>query len=135
MRGGMPMAQLIAEIFLVDQDYGLAYGDNRVQALVEYVNDLLQRYFYLEELPPKAVQSYYVDYYMAQVLNGNVHQFVWNSRWHPLIVESVSSGLQSMGAHDQAILFDAVRDIVERDRHRLNAFLDSDYGSSPTSKQ
>src|SRR5262245_19616525 len=87
---GTRMPQLITEIFLVDQDYGLAYGHNRVQALVIFVNDLVERYFYYEELPPKAVQSYYVDYYMTQVLNGDIHQFVWNSRWHPLIVESVS---------------------------------------------
>ena len=128
--GGTRMAQLITEIFLVDEDYGLAYGHNRVQALVIFVNDLVERYFYYEELPPKVVQSYYVDYYMVQVLNGDIHQFVWNSRWHPLIVESVSAGLQEMGVHDQAVLFNKVRDFVERDRGRLNAFLESDYGSS-----
>lgn len=133
--GAMPMPQLITEIFLVDQDYGVDYGDNRVQAVVEFVNDLLQRYFYLEEFPPKVVQSYYVDYYQAQVLNGDIHQFVWNSRWHPLIVESVSAGLQAMGMHDQAILFGKARDFVERDRNRLNAFLDSDYSSYPTSSR
>jgi hypothetical protein len=124
------MPQLITEIFLVDEDYGLAYGHNRVQALVVFVNDLVERYFYYEELPPKVVQSYYVDYYMAQVLNGDIHQFVWNSRWHSLIVESVSAGLHEMGVHDQAALFNEVRDFVERDRARLNAFLESDYGSS-----
>jgi hypothetical protein len=128
--GGTRMPRLITEIFLVDQDYGLAYGHNRVQALVVFVNDLVERYFNYEELPPKVVQSYYVDYYMVQVLNGDIHQFVWNSRWHALIVESVSAGLHEMGVHDQAILFNKVRDFVERDRARLNAFLESDYGSS-----
>jgi hypothetical protein len=129
------MPQLIKEIFLVDQDHGLAYGHNRVQAVVEVVNDLVERYYYYEELPPKVVQSYYVDYYHAQVLNGDIDQFVRNSRWHPLIVESVSAGLQAMGVHDQTVLFSKVRNFVERDRSRLNAFLESDYGSSPVSKE
>jgi len=130
------MPQLITEIFLVDQDYEIAYGHNRVQAVVEFVNDLVERYFYYEELPPKVVQSYYADYYMHQVVNGDIHQFVWNSRWHPLIVESVSTGLQAMGAHDQAVLFREARDFVERDRNRLNAFLESDYaGSSPAAME
>jgi hypothetical protein len=132
---GKTMPQLITEIFLVDEDYGVAYGHNRVQAVVEFVNDLVGRYYYYEELPPKVVQSYYVDYYQHQVLNGDIHQFVWNSRWHPLIVESVSGGLQAMGAHDQAALFSKARNFVERDRNRLNAFLESDYASSPASKE
>src|SRR5262245_37856540 len=117
--GETRMLQLITEIFLVDQDYGIAYGHNRVQAVVEFVNDLVRRYFYYEELPPKVVQSYYVDYYQHQVLNGDINQFVRNSRWRPLIVESVSAGLQAMGLRDQAVLFKKVRDFVERDRNRL----------------
>jgi hypothetical protein len=129
------MPQLITEIFLVDQDHDVAYGHNRVQAVVEFVNDLVERYFYYEELSPKVMQSYYVDYYQHQVLNGGIDQFIWNSRWHPLIVESVSAGLQAMGAHDQAVLFSKARDFVEGDRNRLNAFLESDYGSSPVSKE
>jgi hypothetical protein len=46
------MLQLVTQIVLVDQDYDLAYGENKVQAVVEYVNGLMPRYFYLEELPP-----------------------------------------------------------------------------------
>jgi hypothetical protein len=133
--GGKQMPQLITEIFLVDQEHDLAYGHNRAQAVVEFVNDLVERHFYYEELPPKVVQSYYVDYYHAQVLNGDIAQFVLNSRWHPLIVESVSAGLQAMGAHHQVVLFSKVRNLVERDRNRLNAFLESGYSSSRASKE
>ena len=64
-----------------------------MQAVVEFVNDLVERHFYYEEFPTKVVQSYYVDYYHAQVLNGDIDQFVRNSRWRPLIVESVAAGL------------------------------------------
>src|SRR5206468_8216594 len=42
---GTRMPQLISEIFLVDQDYDVAYGHNRVQAVVEFVNDLVERHF------------------------------------------------------------------------------------------
>jgi hypothetical protein len=125
----MTMPQLVTQIVLVDQDYGLAYGDNKAQAVVEYVNGLGRRYFRLEELPPHAVRSYYADYYMAQVLKGDIHQFVYNSRWNPIIVESVTAALDAMGLADQAALFGKVRDFVERDRPRLEAFLAGEYGS------
>jgi hypothetical protein len=40
------MPQLVTQIVLVDQDYGR--GEDKVQAVVEYVNGLMRRYFYLE---------------------------------------------------------------------------------------
>jgi hypothetical protein len=129
----LAMAQLVTDIVLVDQDYGLAGGHNRVQAVVEYVNGLTERCLYLEELPLKAIQSYYVDYYMCQVLNGDIGQFVWNSRWNPVIVESVTAALDAIGVPDQAALFAQVRDLVEGDLLRLEAFLDSEY-ASPSSR-
>jgi hypothetical protein len=123
------MPQLVTQIILVDQDYGLAYGEDKVQAVVEYVNGLMRRYFYLDELPPNAVRSYYADYYLAQVLNGNIHQFVHNSRWNPVIVENVSAALDTFGLVHQAALFGEVRDFIERDRPRLEGYLASQYGS------
>jgi hypothetical protein len=126
------MPQLVTQILLVDQDYDLAYGENKVQAVVEYVNGLMRRYFYLEELPPNAIRSYYADYYMTQVLNGNIHQFVHNSSWNPVIVGSVSAALDAMGLVGQAALFSEVRDFIERDRPRLEAFLAGQYGSPAT---
>jgi hypothetical protein len=126
------MPQLVTQIVLVDQDYGLSYGEDKVQAVVEYVNGLMRRYFYLEELPPRAVRSYYADYYMTQVLNGHIHQFVHNSRWNPVIVENVSAALDAMGLVQQAALFGEVSNFVERDRPRLEAFLAGQYGSPPT---
>jgi hypothetical protein len=123
------MPQLVTQIILVDQEYYLAHGENKVEALVRYVNGLRSGYFYLEELPPNAVRSYYADYYMAQVLNGNIHQFVWNCRWDPVIVNAVSEALDALGLVHQAALFGGVRDFIERDPPRLKAFLASDYGS------
>jgi hypothetical protein len=126
------MPQLVTQIVLVDQDYGLAYGENKVQAVVEYVNGLMRRYFYLEELPPNAVRSYYADYYMTQVLNGNIHQFVHNSRWNPVIVENVSAALDAMGLVQQAALFGEVCNFIESDRPQLEAFLADQYFSPLT---
>jgi hypothetical protein len=116
------MPQLVTEIILVDQDYGLACGEDKAQAVVEYVNGLARRYFRFDELPPNAVRSYYADYYTAQVQNGNIHQFVHNSRWNPVIVESVSAALDAMGIVQQAALFAEVRNFIERDRPRLEAY-------------
>jgi hypothetical protein len=126
------MPQLVTQIVLVDQDYGLAYGENKVQAVVEYVNGLLRRCFHLDELPPDAVRTYYADYYMTQVLNGHIHQFVHNSRWNPMIVGSVSAALDAIGLADQAALFSEVRHFIERDRPRLEAYLAGEYGSPAT---
>lgn len=126
------MPQLVTEIILVEKDYGLAHGENRVQAVVEYVNGLLARYFDLEELPPTAVQCYYVDYYMHQVLNGDIHQFVYNSRWNPMIVDSVSTALDTLDVPDQRALFREAREYIERDQARLEAFLAGEYDSPAT---
>jgi hypothetical protein len=132
------MPQLVTQIILLDQDYAVhagwdaAYGEDKVQAVVEYVNGLLQRYFSLDELPPNAVRSYHADYYMAQVLNGNIHQFVHNSRWSPRIVENVSAALDTFGLVHQAALFCEVRDFIERDRPRLEGYLANRYGSPAT---
>jgi hypothetical protein len=123
------MLQLVTEIVLIEQDHDSDDTWNPVRAVVEYVNGLADRYFYLQELPSKAVQSYFADYYMAQVLNGNIDQFVWNSRWRPLIIESVAAALEAMGLQDQAILFDEVRRFVERDERWLGAFLSTTYFS------
>jgi hypothetical protein len=126
------MPQLVTQIILVDQDYGLAYGEDKVQAVVEYVNGLMRRYFYLDELPPNAVRSYYADYYMTQVRNGDIHQFVYNSRWNLVIVENVSAALDTFGLVHQVALFGQVRDFIERDRPRLEGYLASQYGSPAT---
>jgi len=126
------MPQLVTQIVLVDQDYGLAYGENKVQAVVEYVNGLMQRYFYLDELPPNAVRSYYADIYVSEVLNGDIDQFVHNSRWDPVIVENVSAALDIFGLTHQASLFSEVRDFIEHDRPRLDAYLAGEYASPAT---
>ena len=71
------MPQLVTQIILVDQDHGFAnQEENKVQAVVEYVNGLTLRYFYLDELPSNAVRAYYADIYMGEVLNGDIDQFV-----------------------------------------------------------
>jgi hypothetical protein len=96
------------------------------------VDGLRARYFYLDELPPDAIRSYYADYYQAEVVNGGISQFVYNSRWDPVTFESVSAALDAMGLADQAALFNEVRHFVERDRPRLEAFLAGQYASPAT---
>jgi hypothetical protein len=60
---------------------------------------------------------------------GDIHQFVYNSRWNPVIVENVSAALDTFGLVHQAALFGQVRDFIERDRPRLEGYLASQYGS------
>lgn len=118
---------------LLTQDHGFAsQEENKVQAVVQYVNGLTQRYFYLDELPSNAVRSYYADIYMGEVLNGDIDQFVHNSQWDSMIVENVSAALDIFGLTHQASLFSEVRDFIERDRPRLDAYLAGEYASPVT---
>ena len=72
---------------------------DRVQGLVDWVNRVRFDCFYEEEeIPATALQSYYVDYYLTEVYNGGLSQFVFNSRWNPKTIAFVRDGLAAMGA-------------------------------------
>jgi hypothetical protein len=52
-----------------------------VGAVVDYINILRQQGAYLNsEMPENALRAYYVDHYLAQVMNGGHSQFIHNSR-------------------------------------------------------
>jgi hypothetical protein len=126
------MSPLIQDIVLVAEDHRRGDGLDPVQAILEYVDGLTNRYLRLDELPAKAVQAYFAECYLAQVLNGNIHQFVWNSRWDPMTIDNVAAALEILNLPTQAALFSKVREFVDADRDRLQAFLDGQYGSPET---
>jgi hypothetical protein len=72
-------------------------------AVVDYVNDVQQAgVFVRREMPPKALQAYNADYYLAEVNNGGHSQFIHNSgELLPTIVGDALAGLEAMGARAQ----------------------------------
>lgn len=101
---------------------------DRVQGLVNWVNRVLFECFYeVDEVPTTALQSYYVDYYLAQVNNGGLSQFVFNSRWNPKTVAFVRDGLAAMGASRHAKLFAELARSVDGLGKDLGKFLESEY--------
>ncbi len=42
-----------------------------------------------ENINEDSLTSYYLDYYLAQYNNGNFSQFVWNTKWLPILNEII----------------------------------------------
>lgn len=72
---------------------------------IEVVNALLAEHFEHEEISTQALQSYYVDYFLAQLNNGGFSQFVYNSGWGACI-DYITDGFAAMGAVKHLELFD-----------------------------
>ena len=54
-----------------------------------------------------ALMSYYLDYYVAQHIEGNFAQFVYNSSWNKELNELIEEGLALIGAEKHLELFQA----------------------------
>jgi hypothetical protein len=72
-------------------------------AVVDYVNNVQRVGVYARhELPPKALQAYHADYYLAQVNNGGHSQFIGNSgALLRDIAADALAGLEAMDAKAQ----------------------------------
>lgn len=64
-------------------------------------------------IPTVAIQSYWVDFYRAQMVNGGFAQFVFNSRWNPDIVAAVNDGLAKMANPAHVAYWKARAAVVE----------------------
>jgi hypothetical protein len=100
---------------------------DRVTGLADFVNLLFENYFYQQEIPEEALESYYVDYYNQEVIHGGIAQFVYNSKWKREIVNHILNGLRNMGAKKHAELFEKLIHTVNELEERLDQFLQSDY--------
>lgn len=72
---------------------------------ISFINALLAEHVRITEVAVDAVRSYYVDYFYAQMMNGGFSQFVYNSRWNPVVVDFVRTGLAAMGAKKELTAF------------------------------
>lgn len=118
-----PNAIVVLEASVTHDDPGEIVGSN-----IWFVNALLDEYFTVDEIAVDALRSYYVDYYLAQVNNGGFSQFVYNSRWSPLVVQLVRDGMQAMGARRHLEVFESGAKLVEEFGHdRLGEYFASEY--------
>ena len=86
-----------------------------VSTNITITNHFLQMYRYrVEELPPEAIESYSVDFYLAQVNNGGHEQFAHNAAGQPNTWKFARSGLEAMGASEHLKAFDRFKTIIDR---------------------
>jgi hypothetical protein len=80
-----------------------------VQWNVSIVNLLRENCMRMGEMPREAQLAYYLDYYLQQVLNGGIAQFVWNSRWTADMQSLAHDALVQVGASRHLALFEQIR--------------------------
>jgi hypothetical protein len=86
---------------------------DRLQAVVMYVNRMLEAQWQPDELPRAAVVSYYVDCYADLVLTGGVDRFVTHCRWDSFVIACVRDGLATFSSREHINLFQRITDTVE----------------------
>jgi len=100
---------------------------------ITFLNAQLHEHLTTEELAGDGLRSYYVDYFMSQILNGGFSQFVYNSGWEPQLITFVREGFSAMKAAMHSALLDQAEQLLEElGEERLQTFYSSDYfGDNP----
>jgi hypothetical protein len=115
-------------VIVSDQSFASTDPYDIISSNIELVNALFGEHLRADEIPPDALRSYYVDYYLTQVENGGFSQFVYNSRWSPLMNSFIREGLAGMKAVRHLALFDESAALIDRfEPDRLQTFFESDY--------
>jgi hypothetical protein len=118
-------APAAAQLNVVVSAESVQEGDDAVvSSNVTLVNALLTELLTEDEIATNALRSYYVDFYLTQVLNGGFAQYIFNSGWKAELNERVLEGLNLMGADAHARLFEkAVAAFEELDEDEKDFFL------------
>jgi hypothetical protein len=98
-----------------------------VSALIdEYVNPLIKEGYYSHsELPPNAMRSYHVDYYLAQVANGGHWQFMRNGNCRHHMLNNIEEGLAAIGLEPYIAVFDEFVEFLASDPQRAARAVES----------
>jgi Peptidase family M50 len=115
----------VYEVILPESDYQSSALADIVAGVQRFAREMNQRGIPDAALPPNVLQSSCVEYYCNQVQNGNIGQFVTNSRWSPKIVAGARAGLAAIGLKEQLALFEDVVRFVETTSKELDAALKS----------
>lgn len=76
-------------------------GDN-----VSVVNAMYQALLNAEEIAPNALRSYFVDFYLTQMLEGGFAQYVFMTPDRDELDSYIREGLEGMGAREHLALFE-----------------------------
>lgn len=103
----MTNALLIDKIYLTETEQTELVFTN-----IKNVNAYFDLHVHSDEISPAVLYSYYVDYYLSQVLNGGIAQFAYNSRWNSGMLHYVEFGLAEMGATQHLELLEEIADVI-----------------------
>lgn len=98
---------LINKIYLTDTDPTQLVSSN-----IECVNAYFALHIEPDEMLPAILYSYYVDYYLSQVLNGGIAQFAYNTAWRSGTLHYVEFGLHEMGANEHLQLLEDIAELI-----------------------
>jgi hypothetical protein len=107
-----------------------------VDANVDVVNAMYEELLDEREIAPNALRSYYVDFYLAQLLDGGFAQYIVSSGNRRGVDGLVREGLRAMGApgHDELFeKFTAAFEALSEDD--ADAYLDGDESPSEAVKE
>lgn len=90
---------------ILSQESLTAGNDEVVDANVSIVNALFESHLTDAEISTEALRSYYVDFYLTQVLEGGFEQFIFTSDLDEDLLGYIREGLSAMGASEHLALF------------------------------
>lgn len=99
-----------------------------IMSNIDCLNTLFEHLLEYNEVSTAALNSYFVDYYLAQVNNGGFSQFVYNTNWDVVVVKHVREGLKAMNAAQHLALFEQSAQLIDRfSDEQLEQFLEGEY--------
>lgn len=101
---------LIDKIYLTESNPTQLVSNN-----IEQVNTYFDLHIASEEILPAVLHSYFVDYYLSQVMSGGIAQFAHSSQWRSAVMQYVEFGLAEMGATEHLELLDEIADVIMQD--------------------
>lgn len=88
--------------------------DAVVESNIDVVNAMLGELLAEDEISQNALRSYYVDFFLTQVLVGGFTEYAFASGWNTEVNARVAEGLEAMGAAEHLALFRAAVEEFEK---------------------
>jgi len=99
-----------------------------VSSNISVVNVLLEEGLREEQIHKDALASYYVDYYLAQVENGGLSQYIYNSKNQKIVNDRVAYGLEKINAVKHLQFFNEKISMLDKmPKDKVDDFLSGEY--------
>ena len=93
------------KIYISHSQYHHEDKSQRIEGVIEYVNQLINGFYEFDELEPAALEVYSTDYYLSQINNGGHLQFFKNDGLKPETLQDILNGLGNMEANEHKNIF------------------------------